>query len=210
MSSAHYQKHNDGGCAKVIVWICTACEKDIPDERRPASKKIHQCLDCTAVKRRAYYARRPEQHRAYQRAARERCPEYQVWRGIIERCCDPKSQNFARYGARGITVCAAWRTSFKKFLADVGQRPTRYHSIEREDNDGNYEPNNCCWATRHKQSRNTRRNRFVMVGVSKLCIVDAAAAIGSRATTIYHYAKREAVSMQEAVNHFAVRNGARL
>src|SRR6185369_8477317 len=76
----------------------------------------------------------------------------------IDRCENPNNPSYKRYGARGISVCRAWRTSFLAFLADMGRKPSPRHSVERDDGDGNYEPGNCRWATPKEQARNRRDN----------------------------------------------------
>jgi hypothetical protein len=83
-------------------------------------------------------------------------PTYAIWAQVIQRCTNPKSSAWKWYGARGITVCDRWRYSFSAFLEDMGERPEGL-SIDRIDNDGNYEPGNCRWATKSQQNANRRR-----------------------------------------------------
>lgn len=87
--------------------------------------------------------------------------EYVIWKNIIRRCESPTCASYARYGARGITICGRWRSDFGNFLADMGPRPSRDHSVERVDNDGPYSPDNCRWATRFEQGANKRSNRLL-------------------------------------------------
>jgi hypothetical protein len=74
-----------------------------------------------------------------------------------QRCTNPRNKRYADYGGRGIQVCDRWRTSFAAFLEDMGRRPSPEHSIDRyPNNDGNYEPGNCRWATAKQQRANRR------------------------------------------------------
>ncbi len=103
---------------------------------------------------------------------RRETPEYQAWKSMVARCTIPSASHYAEYGGRGIGVCQRWRESFVVFLADVGPRPSATHSLDRIDPNGNYEPGNVRWATRHEQHRNQRSNRFLTIDGKRMCMTD--------------------------------------
>lgn len=105
-----------------------------------------------------------------------RPPGYHIWLKMRDRCKNPRCPGYPIYGGRGIKVCERW-DSFALFAQDMGPRPPGY-SIERINNDGDYEPSNCRWASRADQGRNTRRNLFVVHEGKRMCITDASKAKG--------------------------------
>lgn len=110
--------------------------------------------------------------------AMSKTAEYKIWAGVIKRCTNKNDLAYKLYGMRGITVCERWKNSFENFFADMGMRPSPKHSIDRIDNNGNYEPGNCRWATTKEQSRNTRRTLRIEFNGKVQCVADWAKELG--------------------------------
>jgi hypothetical protein len=104
-------------------------------------------------------------------------PEYNAWRHMRDRCNNPDDESWPRYGGRGIKVCERWQ-SFADFLNDMGFRPSPSHSLDRADNDGDYEPQNCRWATKKEQSNNCHDNKLVMINGFLISLAEAARLAG--------------------------------
>lgn len=111
-------------------------------------------------------------------------PEYGSWDHMIQRCTNPNNNKFADYGGRGIKVCQIWRDSFEAFYQDLGPRPSPGYSLDRIDNNGNYEPGNCRWATQRQQCHNTRSNRNFMHNGETLCLAAWARKVGINYNTL--------------------------
>jgi hypothetical protein len=107
-----------------------------------------------------------------------RTPEYKVWAGMRARCYCETNPRYADYGGRGIRVCERWR-DFAAFLADMGPRPSPRHELDRfPDNNGNYRPGNCRWATATQNGRNKRNNRRIVFDGKCLCVTEWAEVTG--------------------------------
>ena len=112
-----------------------------------------------------------------------RTPTYRSWSHMVGRCRNPQNDAWHNYGGRGIQVCARWN-SFESFLADMGERPAGM-SIDRINNDGNYEPGNCRWATTKQQRMNARTNHMVTFNGKTQSVTEWAKETGIPRNCIY-------------------------
>jgi len=134
--------------ARNILWLCR-CECGGVKLAESYDLKNGRTLSCGCVKNDISHGHTSRS---------KRTPTYNTWNSMIQRCCNPNANGYENYGGRGITVCNEWRKSFKVFLEDMGKRPL-HKTIDRIDNDGNYEISNCRWATNKQQQNNKRRSK---------------------------------------------------
>lgn len=109
-------------------------------------------------------------------------PLYQTWQCMRQRCLNPNFRQWNDYGGRGIKICERWN-DFHMFAADMGPRPQGY-SLDRIDNDKDYSPENCRWASRKEQQRNQRRAVFVEIGGTRYRAIELAELAGVKTDTI--------------------------
>jgi len=126
--------------------------------------------------------------------------EYRAYIRMIERCRNPDSQSYEHYGARGISVCDRWLFSFQNFIDDMGRKPSPSHEIDRVDNDGDYEPSNCRWATRKQQTNNTRRNVNITARGETHTIAEWSEITGLDASTIRSRLLRYGWTQEQSVS----------
>ena len=111
-------------------------------------------------------------------------PEYDTYRSVLKRCYNPSQKHYKNYGGRGISVCQRWLDGYENFLADVGRKPGPRYSLDRINNNGDYEPGNVHWATPKQQGRNRRTNRKVQHNGETLCISEWAEKTGIPKATV--------------------------
>lgn len=141
----------------------TPCRCECGTERLviPADLRMGRSKNCGCV-RRATVAKNNYIH------GHSSTREHVVWLGMIARCTNKRHSHYAIYGGKGVVVCKRWMDSFTDFIADMGWPPSNKHSIDRIDNEGNYEPGNCRWATAKQQQRNkTKTVKITKDGVTK-------------------------------------------
>lgn len=127
--------------------------------------------------------------------------EYNIWFGMINRCTNPSIPQWKDWGGRGISVCSQWSgpDGYRQFLKDVGSRPSKGHSIDRINVNGNYEPGNCKWATKEEQNRNKRNNVFLTYAGRTLTVSEWAKETGIDAHTIRGRMVKLGWSVEEAL-----------
>lgn len=132
-------------------------------------------------------------------------PSYVCWNSMRSRCYSPGTAGYRRYGAKGIAICERWRDDFWAFVADMGERPSKQHTIDRfPSRDGNYQPGNCRWATKLEQNQ----NRQVSVPIAGFpTTADAARSVGLHKDTLRHRLNVMGMSAEEALAKPAEKRG---
>jgi hypothetical protein len=155
--------------ARNIMWECQCdCGNTTVAAAANIGKTTKSC-GCLAKETAAELLRGNTKNRTHNMCS---TVEHATWTKMKQRCHNPKNPKYPIYGARGIFVCERWLNSFENFFADMGPRPSPKHSIDRRNNDGPYAAENCHWATKKQQGRNTRTNHIVEIDGLKLCVTE--------------------------------------
>ena len=170
-----------GVVGRYRFWRCR-CACGAIKNIRGSNVRNGRTQSCGCVKR-AKIRERSLKHGMAARGAR-RTPEYRAWCAILQRCINPQNRAYPRYGGRGIRVCDKW-LDFDAFLADMGPRPSAEYSIDRKDNNGPYDKDNCVWATREEQQRNRRVNVVLEFNGKRQTVVEWATEVGLLPSTLY-------------------------
>lgn len=164
------------------------CKCDCGSMSRPYIFRLvrGETRSCGCV-RREDFVRGSTRHGGGRRGA-ARMPEFTIWLSMRQRCRDPKTACYYRYGGAGVYVCKRW-SLFENFMADMGQRPTPKHSIDRVDGSKGYEPGNCRWATAKEQGRNRKNNHRLSFRGQSLTMIEWCEKTGIKLKTLWHRIK---------------------
>lgn len=168
--------------------VLCRCDCGVEKVQAPNTLRYGSTRSCGCLQREAASKSR----RKHGATANGRRPprEYMIWLNMRSRCRNPANKGFAYYGGRGIEICDRWFDSFEAFMADIGPRPSHNHSVERKDNDGPYSPDNCKWASKKEQARNTRRSRIIWVRGEPRVLAEIAETTGICEATIRERVER--------------------
>lgn len=175
------------------MWLCI-CDCGNTPTVIGSSLRHGNTKSCGCLRNRASAERRTT-HGASKNGKEEGA--YVVWKGMRQRCLNPKNPSWAHYGGRGVKICQRWLDSYAAFLEDMGERPDGL-TIERKDTNGDYTPDNCVWATRQRQSRNTRQTLRIILCGQITPLVDACERFGLNHASVKVRMYREGQSATEA------------
>lgn len=144
-------------------WLCICdCGKEIIAQSGNLKNRHTKSCGCLIIKILTKHG--------YGKKGRE-SKTYKSWLRMNQRCNNPNNKQWKNYGGRGIKICKRWK-NFRSFLKDMGERPTKNHSIDRIDNDDDYYKKNCQWATIKQQNRNSRNNRLETYNNKTRCLIE--------------------------------------
>lgn len=123
---------------------------------------------------------------------------YVAWLHMKERCLNPQNKDYKNYGGRGIAVCDRWLNSFENFLADMGEKP-RGFTIERIENNGNYEPGNCKWIPRREQNKNKRSVKYYILDGKEYNLTELSEKLGIAFTTLQRWLGEYELSVEQCI-----------
>jgi hypothetical protein len=150
--------------------ICSARSNILRSGRKRSCECLHREMAAERGRAKRIHGESPHRGNPYS-------SEYGSWVRLKQRCLNPRNRKWKDYGGRGIKVCDRWRNSFEAFLADMGRRPPGL-TIDRINNDGDYEPSNCRWATPKEQARNRRNAALILVDGCNMTLTEAATTLG--------------------------------
>ena len=184
----------DKSPSKKSHWNCQ-CDCGNPKVTSTDELRSGGCSSCGCLRKEILVQRRFKH-------GETKSKEYNTWSHIRQKCYNQKNKKFYRYGARGIKVCDRWNSvdnGYENFIADMGKAPSSDHSIERVDNDGDYCPENCIWATRKIQAMNTQRSlKFEWKG-KLMTLPQIAQEEGKRPKQVYQLVKKYKKSIEYAI-----------
>lgn len=183
------------GTTKIQRWMCQCDCGTIRDVSRKALIS-NRSKSCGCEKKPHSTARFTKKNGYLKPSA-----EYYTWFGMKNRCLNSNTKSYKNYGARGIKICARWIDSFDNFLTDMGKKPSPKHSLERIDNNGNYEPSNCRWATIEDQNNNKANTKFITHNGITLSIGEWSKITGIKYMTLYMRIFRENWSVERALTN---------
>lgn len=161
--------------------------------------KSNEIKSCGCLKKEASSINGRKNTKHGQAAPGKRGKSYRSWECMKSRCCNKNDPNFKNYGGRGIKVCDEWRQSFEKFIQDMGEREDGT-SIDRIDNNGNYEPNNCRWAKIKTQQRNKRNNRIVIFNEKPITLIELSEKTNIPYQRLHERIIRRKWTVEDAIN----------
>lgn len=149
---------------RFAAFLCV-CGNEFIASTENVLRKKHATISCGCIRR-----KRLADGTANKTHGKSKTDEYKIWGGIVKRCYDANSYSYEYYGGRGIKMSDEWRNDFTIFLKDIGLRPSKKHSVERLNVNGDYCKENCVWATQKQQGRNKRNNHLITFNGETKCV----------------------------------------